>query len=76
MNRIPVPIKNNSVKDADYLPPSSFIGESDFKNPFEIKAALKDEIGIDGPSDDPIPVPVAKLMKFKLGQPEVKKFSI
>jgi hypothetical protein len=76
MNRIPVPIKNNPVEEADYPPASSYVSESALKNPYEIKTTLRDEIEFEGPSDDPIPVPVVKLMKFKLGQPEVKKFSI
>lgn len=59
-----------------HVPSSSYLSADAFLDPYQFKTSLKNETDEQWPVDDPIPVPVVKMMKFKFSKPEPKQFSI
>lgn len=63
-------------KGQGYIPTATYITVKSFTDPFQFQTKLKNEVSESFPLDDPIQVPVVKLMKFKFGKPEEMKFVI
>jgi predicted ATPase len=53
-----------------------YLNESNLTNPYELKTNFISELQYNDPIDDPIVIPIVKEMKFKLGKPKIKEFSV
>ena len=59
-----------------YVPTATYLTSEAFVDRFQFQTYLKNEMSEVLPLDEPIQVPVVRLMKFKFGKPEEMKFVV